>query len=1328
MESYWKSPYVYIRDIKYGWIPADIIKKHFRDDDNVNDRKITEVSVRPLKPSNWDESTHFEECEAYPFGQIPLVRVDVTHPANAKLPVQNVDDRGDVVHAADLANLGFTHEAAVLYSLKERHYLQLPYSRLNGILVAMNPFQWIDDLYTPEKLRQYFDSIIRRNNNDLGAEERKDTINDNFVVGTENEAAIEPHIFEISCLAYKGLVFTGKDQSILVSGESGSGKTESVKILMKNLASFSSSNRSDRASENITSKIVQSSFILEAFGNAQTTRSENSSRFSKFVQLQFNAVESDASGETIFPEIISSNSQAYVLEKSRVLNNDRKERNFHIFYQLLAADDQFKMSIWEGLKDSDCRSFKYIGACDRNIINGKTDSDHLKDTIRALTTIGLSDEQRRTIFRAVCIVLQLGNVRLKEDPIDTEKSVVDSPAELIKLSEIMGIRKEEIECSLISRQVIVGVENFTLPLKVDDARSTRDTLAKSIYSNVFDYLVETLNNETGARCAPEAGRRIGNINLLDICGFESDEMCQFEQLCINYANEKLQAKYTVDIFKSVQEEYEFEGLDMCAIEFADNTSVLRLIEGRMGLISVLNEECVRPKGNDSAFVSKVHTLNKDSDVLIVKKMHRPTEFAIQHYAGPVKYEATFFVSKNTDVLPSDLLDCACKSTNTLIQIELKAAANAKIEAAPKKRGKSSTTVWTKFRSQLTGLMGTISETKTRYIRCIKPNKAKKSLIMDHKSTVEQLRCAGVIAAVTISRVAFPNKLTHVSAVDRFWCLSDIAYDEAKAEGQQVDTLFDSKLKHMETEKDGVIRKIYVMGKTRVYFKQGALEYLESKRIVALGVLAVHIQKCVRGFIARNKYQRMRASAIIAQTKFRKYVALRNYKTTQKTSLVLQCWTRVILSAKRLKTLREMTSAISVQSRWRKFREVRKFGKFRLAVILVQRMTRGMIQRPLYREMKAEALEDAKIENQLKILQKKLAEAESKMRDAEKARKEAEARAGTGGSPSTPVLVSESPEAEEEKKIDDASNQQNLIHESEVMLEYLRNELFKAKGKNFLLRSDYSDLKEDYKKVSGSLASAVASFGAQKQHAQQLNNSNKKLVLKLTAERSLISHLTIKVKEKDGEYENIVKKLQDELAESKLHNKKLVEKLKKEMQASKMVASPRPAPRVSKIVNDLEEGEIRTVFSGDREEGTRASFDDENSWGHDLFFSEMNRGGGGRRRRRRRRKRTPPENPPETNQAPSQSQKEEPAPAMRRQSSLQFSVSTQNKPQPTYSSVTASSRKPPTPTSWKKVGGKADSPSQMPPKPARELTRAASSSLAAAVQASSSTTERKRRSK
>uniref|UniRef100_A0A7S1BM52 Myosin motor domain-containing protein n=1 Tax=Corethron hystrix TaxID=216773 RepID=A0A7S1BM52_9STRA len=950
-------------------------------------------------------------------------------------------------------------------------------------------------------------------------------------------------------MAYSGLAIHGMDQSILVSGESGAGKTETVKIVMSYLATVQSDASDDGmpSSSAVVAKVLDSNPLLEAFGNAKTVRNDNSSRFGKYIQLEFdaeNANDAAFAGRSI-PSCVLAGSQCetYLLEKSRVVGHEKEERTYHIFYQLLAAPESFKKKLWNGFETKDMTNFKYVGHTDTSRIEGKSDAERFHATIQALSLLGISDSSIDTLFEAIATVLQLGNLVFAPDPNNEEGSVLTSTDQLQALSAIMGVTADDIAAVLTYRTVSARGESFRVPLRDFEARDGVDAFAKEIYQNVFDWVVKKINEGTCAEHNYDGGNNdpdsFGTIGLLDIFGFESFKVNRFEQLCINYANEKLQAKYTVDIFKSVQEEYEFEGIDLCAIEFGDNTSVLKLIEGRMGLIAVLNEECVRPKGNDSSFVSKVYTLNKDSDILIANKMYRPYEFAIHHYAGPVKYNATLFVSKNTDVVPPDLLECAGRCTNSLIREELVFAARAKLASAPKGRGKSKSgaTVWTKFRSQLTSLMATISETKTRYIRCIKPNRAKQPRIMDHRSAVEQLRCAGVIAAVTISRVAFPNKLTHGGAVERFWCLADTPFDADADAGPQVEALLDRRLRHMEKETDGA--KPYVMGKTRVYFRAGAMEHLEAKRLLALGVVATVMQRYIRKFVERHKYRRLRLSSIVAQAKFRNFVARRTYLSQQKNALLLQCWMRVVLACKGLLFLKRETSAVRVQSSFRKFYALHNYTRWKASCILLQSMTRGMLQRPKYKAMQAEAAEEAKIENQLKTLQKKLAQAEARIRAAEKGE--------------APVKYDD--EDKDEKKIDDATQQQNLIHESEQMLKYLRDEVFKAKGKNFLLRADYNEMREANAKLSESLASAVASFGAQKQYAQQLNNSNKKLVLKLTAERSLISHLTIKLKENDTEHDKAMQKLQEELDKARAQNKILEEQAKQDKQKAKIVSSP-----------------------------------------------------------------------------------------------------------------------------------------------------------------------------
>jgi myosin-5 len=367
----------------------------------------------------------------------------------------------------------------------------------------------------------------------------------------------------------------------------------------------------------------------------------------------------------------------------------------------------------------------------------------------------------------------------------------------------------------------------------------------------------------------------GVIGLLDIFGFESFVRNRFEQLCINYCNEKLQAKFTEDIFRSVQEEYEKEGIALDDITYDDNTDVLDLIEGKTGLLAMLNEECVRPKGSDEAFVTKCIAGNKKSPCLFVNKMDR-SGFGVHHYAGKVMYDAEGFVASNQDLLPSDLSECALLSNNEILAKHMtndsctnfKNKSGEKVEqkrAAPK-RAKSNLvapTVWSKYKGQLASLMTMLKTTNSRYIRCIKPNKPKKPIIMEHLSTIEQLRCAGVVAAVTLSRSAFPSRLENTIVRFKFWQLWDVdAYPSKHTAGMspaekakcECEALLACVLKPLEevNPKTGKVSKIFVVGKTRSYFKMGALEFLESHRSSGLEVHAIQIQRIARGFLAKKR--------------------------------------------------------------------------------------------------------------------------------------------------------------------------------------------------------------------------------------------------------------------------------------------------------------------------------------------------------------------------------------------------------------------------------------------------------------------------------------------
>lgn len=480
------------------------------------------------------------------------------------------------------------------------------------------------------------------------------TVDSNADAAVDARTTVAPHVYETSSLAYRGLAVDGQDQSILVSGESGAGKTETVKILMSHIASVQRIDIDDADEvattiSPIVQRVLDSNPLLEAFGNAKTSRNDNSSRFGKYLQLQFDAEDATHAayeGKAIPSCVLAgSKCEVFLLEKSRIVGHDDEEdleRNYHIFYQLLAAPEDVKAQIWSGLEGTDNESFSYVGYTSTDTIEGKSDGDRFQLTKQALALIGVTDELFLTLMRSMCIVLQLGNLLLDEDEEDEERSCITTLDELTALSGLFGVGEDEITHALTERTVRARSEVFTVPLKADQAMDARDALAKEIYAKTFLWLVRTINDATCAEwnyddSSQKRKTDFGVIGMLDIFGFESFKVNRFEQLCINHANEKLQQKFTQDIFRSVQAEYEFEGIALGEVQYEDNAHVLDLMEGRMGMICILNEECLRPKGSDTAFRQKVAAVCNDGDAsaFIVEKSYTKVQFGIAHYAGKV---------------------------------------------------------------------------------------------------------------------------------------------------------------------------------------------------------------------------------------------------------------------------------------------------------------------------------------------------------------------------------------------------------------------------------------------------------------------------------------------------------------------------------------------------------------------------------------------------------------------------------------------------------------------------------------------------------------------
>jgi myosin-5 len=1161
------SNYVYILSDEYSWIPA----RRLLDGSHDEEDEITTATVSV--PRYKDEQSIVSDGgrAAKSFDQR---KVSLNKYPNEALPLQNVNEEGKLLVVEDMVDLPFLHEAAILYNLKARHIAGHPYTRTGDIIIAVNPYQWMMDLYCDKRQVMYSQAFVW---NYSSAPTTSLATSDSPL---NSKSQVPPHVYEISAMAYRGLAVDGQAQSILVSGESGAGKTETVKICMNHIASIqrgnslmSSDNLNSSTSSSFTvspivQRVLDSNPLLEAFGNAKTVRNDNSSRFGKYIQLQFDAedpVKAAYAGRLI-PNCVLAGSkcEVYLLEKSRVVGHDDNERTYHIFYQLLAAPEDLKQQFWPGLEDTDNESFCYVGYTETDTIEGKTDAQRFQLTVESLKLVGVTDDTLSMLFRTICVVLQLGNIVFQPNPADEERSVISSTEELKDLADLMGIPPPDLEQALTLRTVRARGEEYKVPLNAPKAKDSCDAFAKEIYAKTFLWLVRTINFATCAELNYDGDRtaQFGIIGLLDIFGFESFETNRFEQLCINYANEKLQQKFTQDIFRSVQAEYEFEGIHLDEIKYDDNTDVLDLIEGRLGLLAVLNEECVRPQGSDTAFVSKAVTMNRASPCLIVEKSFRDYEFGICHFAGKVLYDATNFVTKNQDTLPSDLQECATKSTNSILARELsnesmlatspsastleenggstkkkKRPATAQL-AAPRRQQSNlvGTTVWTKFKHQLTSLMMSLAETRTRYIRCIKPNTMKKPLIMQHVSTVEQLRCAGVVAAVTISRSAFPNRLEHEVVLDRFKSLRPMSENGTTWKEMQINLLPEDKsrvmaaillasaLKKLETVDNEVVVKSFVIGKTRTYFRAGALEHLESERLKALGRWAVQIQRRSRGFVARSQFLKKRFAAIKWQSHIRRQISRHRYRQVHSAAIVAECWYRCVLARRTLACLRRNFMATLIQSHWRKLIAVATFRINRKAVISIQALARGSNQRPKFRKALQEKREEADMAKQLQKLQAKLEEAEKKRLEAEERAAESARKAVEEYREQSSEEKKEAAPSPKSASITEISvpfippppplsgqlttQQQTLMDESSKMLEYLRKEVFKLRSQNSQMRSDFELLKDNNQRLMDANGSAGASFAALNQHAKQLSKANSKLTADVTKYKQQIQKLNL----------------------------------------------------------------------------------------------------------------------------------------------------------------------------------------------------------------------------
>uniref|UniRef100_A0A7N0RFE5 Myosin motor domain-containing protein n=1 Tax=Kalanchoe fedtschenkoi TaxID=63787 RepID=A0A7N0RFE5_KALFE len=765
----------------------------------------------------------------------------------------------------DMTKLSYLHEPGVLENLRIRYELNEIYTYTGNILIAINPFQKLPHLYHGHMMQQYKGAPF---------------------------GELSPHVFAVADVAYRAMINGGKSNSILVSGESGAGKTETTKMLMQYLAFLGG--RVATEGRTVEQQVLESNPVLEAFGNAKTVRNNNSSRFGKFVEIQFDK-HGRISGAAI---------RTYLLERSRVCQVNDPERNYHCFYLLCSAPQEEV----EKYKLEHPKTFHYLNQSKCFDLVGVNDGKEYLATRRAMDIVGISEKDQEAIFRVVAAILHLGNIDFtKGKEVDSSIPKDDKAKFHLKTTaDLLMCDAVALEDALCKRVMITPEEVIKRSLDPQSASISRDGLAKTIYSRLFDWLVDKINNSIGQD--PNSKSLIG---VLDIYGFESFKANSFEQFCINFTNEKLQQHFNQHVFKMEQEEYTKEEIDWSYIEFVDNQDVLDLIEKKPGgIIALLDEACMFPKSTHETFANKLYQTFKIHKRFIKPKLSR-TDFTIAHYAGEVLYQSDQFLDKNKDYVVPEHQDLLGTSKCPFVA--------GLFPPLPEESSKSSkfSSIGSRFKLQLQQLMETLNSTEPHYIRCVKPNNLLKPAVFENVNIMQQLRCGGVLEAIRISMAGYPTRRAFFEFINRFGLLAPEAlegnYDEKTACKKIL-------------QKMGL--KGCQIGKTKVFLRAGQMAELDARRAEVLSIAAKTIQRRIRTHNARKRFLAMQKASMRMQSLWRRKLAFKLYAH-----------------------LRKEAAAIKIQKNSRRHQARTSYKKLRVAVLVLQTGLRVMAARNEFRYKK-----------------------------------------------------------------------------------------------------------------------------------------------------------------------------------------------------------------------------------------------------------------------------------------------------------------------------------------------------------------------------------------
>ncbi|GLI66202.1 hypothetical protein VaNZ11_009901 [Volvox africanus] len=860
----------------------------------------------------------------------------------------------------DMTTLSFLHEPGILWNLQSRYNDDAIYTYTGNILIAVNPFKPVPYLYGSNIIEQYRSSPREQ---------------------------LPPHVYATACAAFRSMLRDGAGQAILVTGESGAGKTETAKLIMACLTHLGSHNGTTHGAarpaepqgvSGVEQKILESNPLLEAFGNAKTLRNNNSSRFGKYVEIFFDPAAGGA--------ITGAAVRTYLLERSRVVAVNNPERSFHIFYQLVYGASPADRAAWRLPKSAS--GFAYLARSSCFELPGQSNAEEYQHTRRAMAHIGLSEQQQSAVLGTVAAVLHLGNITF----MDTEHEgavVVDGVSweALQAAAELLGVDPGPLAEVFTKRQIQTREGPIVTPLSAQAAADARDSMAKVVYARLFEWLVSVVNTAVDeAHNGTSGGGSTGgakaqqhlSIGLLDIYGFESFDVNDLEQLCINLTNEKLQQHFNQHVFKWEQAEYEREGVDWSYISFRDNADVLDLLEGRMGLMDLLDELCRFPKATAEDLAHKYRSSNTVSANARFMRLNRPaTAFGVEHYAGSVTYSTQNFLEKNRDYVVAEHQSLLGRSRQQLLQELFAPEATASGEGGSGgncgsgPRGQSQfqfRSVSTQCRRQLGELMSALSQLQPHYVRCIKPNSTGVPGEFNAPYSLHQLRCGGVMEAVRIACAGYSYRRPYAAFLEHFWQLCPEPVHalrqrlgerllptlrrhrkQAQSMGSATQDLSSLDISELQDAAGAVLaagldlarlaeaEPQYHLGYTKVFLRTNAAAALERQRLAVTNAAAATIQAHVRKCQVQRWYHGVRRAVI-----------------------ALQMYCRGFIARREAQRRRNERAARAIQRAWHCYLERLQFQRLRRAVTVLQAMWRGVLVR--------RAIEDIRLERAVLAMQ------------------------------------------------------------------------------------------------------------------------------------------------------------------------------------------------------------------------------------------------------------------------------------------------------------------------------------------------------------------------